>query len=509
MTRLRLLLGDQLNYEHSWFAEVEPNVVYLMMEVRQETDYVLHHAQKVIAIFAAMRHFAETLRKAGHRVLYLTISAPQNLQGFAANLGWIIPELGATALEWQSPDEYRLDQQFKAFNQQLTIPCREVDSEHFYTQRHEVERLFTGKSRWLMENFYRTMRKRHGILLDSQGEPLGGRWNFDAENRQSWKGSPPEPDDNRPCHNHSALWAEIQQAGIKTLGQPEAQSFRWPVSRGEAKAQLADFIQHALPHFGPFQDAISLKGSRLFHSLLSFALNVKLLHPSEVVAAAEAAYRENHAPLAAVEGFIRQVIGWREYIRGVYWAKMPNYGQLNYFGNDRPLPPWYWTGQTRMRCLSHAIGQSLDMAYAHHIQRLMLTGNFALLAGISPEALHRWYLGIYIDAFEWVEMPNTLGMSQYADGGLLATKPYVSSAAYIQRMGDTCKGCHYDAKARLGPKACPFNALYWDFHLRHETQLTHNPRIGMVYKTLARMPPPEKEAIRNQATIWLEGIEEL
>lgn len=509
MTRLRLILGDQLNPSHSWFVRVEPDVVYILMEVRQETDYVLHHAQKVIAIFAAMRAFAAQLSDTGHRVEYLRISDTVNRQSFASNLDWLIAQYGATSLEWQSPDEWRLDLHLRSLAAQLTIPAHEVDSEHFYTQRDEAERLFRGKSRWLMEAFYRTMRQRHRVLLDANGGPLGGRWNFDQDNRKAWRGTPPAPADARPLHDRRALWAEIEAAGVRTFGQPQAEALRWPASRAEALAQLGHFINDALPHFGSFQDAISTRGTRLFHSLLSFALNVKLLNPQEVVAAAETAFHAGHAPLAAVEGFVRQIIGWREYVRGVYWARMPGYADSNYFGHRRPLPHWFWTGKTKMYCLAHAIGQSLDMAYAHHIQRLMLTGNFALLAELDPHLVHQWYLGIYIDAFEWVELPNTLGMSQYADGGLLATKPYVSSAAYIHRMGNSCDSCHYDRKVRLGERACPFNALYWDFFLRHEDNLANNPRIGMAYQTLARMAESEKQAIQAQAAMWLAQIESL
>ena len=283
------------------------------------------------------------------------------------------------------------------------------------------------------------------------------------------------------------------------MGQPQAETFRWPLNRAEALQQLDHFIAHALPHFGDYQDALSHRSWHLFHSLLSFALNTKMLNPREVVQRAEQAWREGTAPLHAAEGFIRQILGWRGYVRGVYWARMPGYTQANHLGHTRPLPDWFWTGETRMACLASAIGQSLEHAYAHHIQRLMVIGNFALLAGLDPAALHRWYLGIYIDAFEWVEAPNTLGMSQWADGGRLATKPYVSSAAYLQRMGDHCKGCSYDPKARIGERACPFNALYWSFFERNEAALAQNHRLGMVYRQLGKMTEDQRDALRSQA----------
>jgi len=264
-----------------------------------------------------------------------------------------------------------------------------------------------------------------------------------------------------------------------------------------------------LPHFGEFQDAMSSKAWRLFHSLLSFALNTKMLNPCEVVQRVEAAFHQGAAPLSAVEGYIRQIIGWREYIRGVYWHHMPAYAQKNVFNHQSELPTWFWTGKTKMRCMAHAISQSLEHAHAHHIQRLMVIGNFSLLAGLHPQRVHEWYLGVYIDAFEWVELPNTLGMSQYADGGLLATKPYVSSAAYIDRMSDYCKGCHYDKKSRVGENACPFNSLYWDFFARNVSTLSNNPRIGMVYPQLRKMTPDSTQAFKQQAMFYRNNLETL
>jgi len=363
-----------------------------------------------------------------------------------------------------------------------------------------VAELFPQRKQWLMETFYRHMRKRHRVLIDGADKPAGGQWNFDAENRKPWKGTPPEPPDLRPHHDHSALWASIQAAGVQSFGEPAADNFRWPLNRAEALQQLEHFVTHALPHFGDYEDAMSRKAQRLFHSLLSFAMNVKMLNPREVVSRVEAEWRTGRVELAAAEGFIRQIIGWREYVRGIYWAQMPGYDQRNFFAHTTPLPQWFWTGDTRMNCLAAAIGGSLQNAHAHHIQRLMVIGNFALLAGLDVQALHRWYLGVYIDAFEWVELPNTLGMSQFADGGLLATKPYVSSAAYIDRMSDYCKGCAYDKKQRLGEAACPFNALYWDFYQRNTTKLKANPRIGMAYQQLARMDAATLEALQVRAT---------
>ena len=506
---LRLVLGDQLNRLHSWFGEVRADMVYVLMEVRSETDYVRHHAQKVLGIFAAMREFARQRKADGHRMRHVAIDDPSNRQNLTANLDALIAHYGASAVEYQAPDEWRLDEALRAWASSCAVPVRMVGSEHFLTERDTASQLFAGKKQWLMESFYRQQRRLHGVLMTPEGQPEGGQWNFDADNRKPWHGTPPAPPDARPCHDHTALWQSIDAAGVQTLGEPQAAAFRWPLHRAEAMQQLDHFITHALPHFGDHQDAISGQSWHLFHSLLSFALNTKMLHPREVIDRAEQACREGQAPLHAVEGFIRQILGWREYVRGVYWAQMPGYTEANALGHTRPLPAWFWTGETRMACLASAIGQSLEHAYAHHIQRLMVIGNFALLAGLDPAELHRWYLGIYIDAFEWVEAPNTLGMSQWADGGRLATKPYVSSAAYLQRMGDHCKGCAYDPRAKTGERACPFNALYWDFFARHRTHFERNPRLGVVYHQLTKMTPETLQALRAQAQQDLERLHAL
>ncbi len=505
---LRLVLGDQLDPLHPWFeARPDPQVLVVLMEIRQETDYALHHAQKVLAIFAAMRRFAWRLHEAGHRVHYLRIGNPHNRQSLTDNLDALAQATGATTVEVQLPDEWRLDAQLRAHAAQAPYALHWADSRHFLSSRDEAARFF-GDGPWLMERFYRHLRQREQVLMEGR-QPAGGRWNFDSENRSRWPGDPPEPPDLRRRHALSALWQEIEAAGVRTMGEPCAEALPWPLDREEALEDLQHFIAHGLPHFGPYQDALSDSHERLFHSLLSFALNTKMLHPREVIAAAEAAWREGRAPLAGVEGFIRQILGWREYVRGVYWARMPGYVELNHLGHKRPLPAWFWTGRTRMRCLQQAIGQSLRAAHAHHIQRLMVIGNFALLAGLDPAEVHPWYLGIYIDAFEWVEAPNTLGMSQFADGGAITTKPYVSSAAYLDRMGDHCRHCPYDKRQRLGERACPFNALYWDFMDRHAERLRHLPRLAPVYRQLERMAAQDLAALRGQARATLERLESL
>lgn len=508
MSTLRLILGDQLNAGHSWLRERRDDVIYLLMEVRSETDYVRHHAQKVLAIFAAMRGFAAALQAAGHHVHYLRIGDPRNRQSLAANLAQVATELGIQRIERIEADEYRVEQALDQAIAALGLPSQTVSAEHFLLERGEIAAQFTSKVP-RMATFYCAMRLRFRLLLNAAGEPVGGQWSYDADNREKWPGTPAAPAWPNPRHDLRALWGEIQAAGVQTLGEPSAEAFPWPLSRREARLWLAHFVEHALPHFGRFQDALSRESRTLFHSGLSFALNVKLLHPLEVIQAALAAFEAGKVPLADIEGFVRQILGWREFVRGVYWARMPGYAQLNALHAQRPLPSWYWSGDTQMACLQQAIRQSLASAYAHHIQRLMVTGNFALLAGCAPDEVDAWYLGIYIDAFEWVELPNTRGMSQFADGGLLGSKPYCGSASYMQRQGDYCRGCHYDAKRRHGERACPLNSLYWHFHLRHADSLGRNPRLAMPYKAWSRMDEAERSATLAQAEHYLARLDTL
>ena len=510
MKTLRLILGDQLNAQHSWFQEVRPEVVYVLMEVRQETDYVRHHVQKVVAFFAAMRAFAEMLRHQGHQVAYLTLDDPRNQQTLPENLKALLHEHQASRLEWMLPDEWRVDQQLQAFAASLELETAGVDSEHFFEPREALGTLFRGKKTYLMETFYRKMRQQHQVLVEG-GKPVGGKWNFDQENRKRYDGAVPLPPVPHFHTDVSDLVRLLTDHGVTTVGSLAAGDLRWPVTREQGLQALEHFVQERLPFFGTYQDALTEEGPFLFHSLLSFALNVKLLSPREVVdrAIQEWKQRPEAISLAQLEGFVRQILGWREYMRGVYWAEMPGYRSQNFLEHDRPLPEWFWTGETQMRCLRQAVTQSLEHAYAHHIQRLMVTGNFALLAGVDPEAVDAWYLGIYVDALEWVELPNTRGMRQYADGGQVATKPYAASAKYLNRMGDHCVECAYDPKQKTGPRACPFNALYWEFFVRHRERLQGNHRIGMTYRTWDKMAPEAQQQLLEQASSIREHLEVL
>ncbi|MEO1448642.1 MAG: cryptochrome/photolyase family protein [Bacteroidota bacterium] len=508
---VRLILGDQLNAQHSWFKTENDDVQYVMMEMRQETDYVRHHIQKVVGFFAAMRAFAEARQAEGHEVRYFKLDDADNQQDLIQNLRQVMDETGATRFEYQLPDEYRLDQQLSEWVEAEGLDFAAVDTEHFLTGRMGLAEMFKGKKTYLMERFYRQMRMRYNIMMESEKEPLTGQWNYDADNRNRYDGKVPVPSAEGFGQDVLEILAMVDAAGVEYFGEMDAANYLWPTTREQAEEALDFFVKECLPHFGTYQDAMSKEHWALFHARISFPLNIKILHPLEVVNKAVAHWEanQNQIDIAQIEGFVRQIIGWREYMRGVYWAHMPEYATRNHFGYDRKLPGWFWTGDTKMNCLHHAIRNSLDHAYAHHIQRLMVTGNFALLAGIDPDEVDQWYLGIYIDAIEWVEITNTRGMSQYADGGLVGSKPYVSSANYIDKMSDYCKGCHYNKKKRVGEGACPFNSLYWHFYDRHEDKLSKHPRIGFAYRNLNRMKPEDKAALLEQAEGYLAGIEEL
>lgn len=510
MKSLRLILGDQLNLQHSWFAQTDSEVSYCLFEMRQETDYVAHHIQKIVGFFAAMRQMAASLIENGHQVIYLSINEPSNLQDLGLNLNRLIEEHGFDCFEYQEPDEYRLAEQLKQICGSLAIESRICGSEHFLVDQMYLARLFEGKKQVLMESFYRKVRKQYGFLMEGD-EPAGGKWNFDHENRKKWNGTPAVPKHFPISNNLTGVYEDVLKSGCKFIGKINATQFTWPINREQSLDVLKFFCSNALPYFGSFQDAMDQKEPWLFHSRLSFALNTKILHPKEVIEAAIAAYHKSPEliSLAQVEGFIRQIAGWREYMRGIYWWQMPNFAKLNYFGHERELPKWFWTGETKMNCLSRSIEQSLENAYAHHIQRLMVTGNFALLAGIHPDALDAWYLGIYIDAIEWVEITNTRGMSQFADGGIVGSKPYVSSANYIHKMSNYCGHCYYDAAKKTGEKACPFNSLYWRFYEVNRPLLEKNPRIGMMYVTLNKMSEANRKDLLDQAEKYLSGIETL
>jgi deoxyribodipyrimidine photolyase-related protein len=516
MKKLRLILGDQLNINHSWFKEKDPDTSYVLMEILPETQYVKHHIQKVVGFFLAMREFAQTLENQAFKVKYFKLNDTDNAQSFEQNILDLIKKNSITHFEYQLPDEYRLDVLLKNFAQKLHdtegVNTTVFDTEHFLSKRDDLATLFKGKKTYLMETFYRKMRVKYNILMESDGNtPLSNRWNFDAENRKKLPSNMVVPPPQYFNRNVQDLVDMLGKMGVETIGRIDPKHFDWCVTREEALQLLEHFTKIRLIHFGTYEDAMTQRDTLLFHSKLSFALNIKLISPLEVVEKC-VSYWQNHQKtidIAQIEGFVRQIIGWREYMRGIYWAEMPNFATLNFFNHQADLPTWFWTGETKMNCLKNAIGQSLNKAYAHHIQRLMVTGAFSLLLGVQPDQIDAWYLGIYMDAIEWVEITNTRGMSQYADGGIVGTKPYVGSANYMDKMSDYCQNCHYDKSKRYGHKACPFNSLYWDFYDRHRDKLAKNPRIGMMYPMLNKMPAEELEAILTQAEFYKNNVDKL
>jgi deoxyribodipyrimidine photolyase-related protein len=535
---LRLVLGDQLDASHSWFSRRDEQVLYVMMEVRTETDYVVHHIQKILAVFGGMRRFAAARSAEGHRFRYISLDAPENRQSFGKNLVQLLTETGADRVELQQPDEYRLALELapERLGRELSegvgrrVAVTRVPAEHFLVSLSETELFLPQQRKPVMEFFYRRVRAREGWLMEAPGkagdhQPAGGRWNYDAENRSGWKGPPRDPEAPAPFHSHNDLseeYATVLRGGCRFFGEVMLDDLRWPVTREQALLALDHFLEYGLPRFGTYQDAMHTTEAFLFHSLLSFPLNVKLISPREVIAAVLEVYDKTGSGggggggisdarlqlLPQVEGFIRQIAGWREYMRLLYWRMMPGLSSANALAADRPLPQWYWTGETGMACLAAVIRQSLSEAYAHHIQRLMITGNFALIAGVRPEEVDAWYLGIYIDAFEWVELPNTRGMSQYADGGQIATKPYAASAAYISRQSNYCRSCRYDPRTRSNPDSCPFNALYWDFYDRNRS-LAANHRVQFVYPALAKLSAEEHNAMTVRARWLRDHLSEL
>lgn len=502
---VRLILGDQLNLSHSWYSDEQP-VLYVMFEMQQEIDYVTHHQQKVVAFFAAMRAFADVLGTLAD-VLYIRLDSAENKHELVTNLQAVLAQLPNVSLfSYQQPDEYRLDQQLRT----CELGCNKsvVSSEHFLLERSDIPEFLPAEKKPLMETFYRKIRRKTGYLM-KQDKPLGERWNFDQENRNRLPDDVcvPEPVSFKNDVTHIVEMLDRMQT--KTIGKACTDYLDWPISRRQSRELLKHFIQHALPAFGLYQDAMSTRGYLLFHSRLSFSLNTKMISPQEVVEAAISAYeeQENEIDLAQIEGFVRQIIGWREYVRLIYWREMPAYKKLNFFEFKNDLPSFFWDAQTKMKCLNATIEQSLETAYAHHIQRLMVTGNFSLLAGVDPDQVDAWYLGIYADAIEWVELPNTRGMSQFADGGLLATKPYVSSGNYINKMSNYCQHCYYDVKLKTGPRSCPFNSLYWNFLVQQRGKLASNPRLGVMYKQWDKRPSDEQDAILIQASTWLLNLD--
>ncbi len=501
---LVVVLGDQLDAESSALDGFDPQRdVIWMAEVAEESEHVWTSKPRIAVFLAAMRHFRDAQKTLGRRVNYTELDAAGNTQTLAAELARAVAELKPERLIMTEAGEWRVQAMITAAAKTAKLPLEVRDDRHFFQTRADFAAHAAGRKMLRMEFFYREVRRKHRVLLDEKGEPEGGEWNYDHDNRGSFKKGGPKaeklhaPALTKPDAITRAVLVLVAQRFASHPG--ELKEFAWPVTPEDARATLRDFIAERLPNFGQFQDAMWTDEPWLFHSRISAALNLKLLNPREVVAAAEQAYREGKVHLASAEGFIRQILGWREYVRGIYWHHMPRYLALNALGAKEPLPEFYWTGKCEMNCLRQSIGQTLEHGYAHHIQRLMVTGLYALLLGIEPQQIHAWYLAVYVDAVEWVELPNTLGMSQYSDGGIMASKPYAATGKYIDRMSNYCAGCRFDPAKSVGEDACPFTTLYWDFLRRHETLLAKNQRMALQVKNLARLKPEDLTAIQARA----------
>lgn len=502
MRQLIIVLHDQLDRRSAAFDGVDPSQdVVWMAEVREELQRVPSSRARLVMFLSAQRHFAQALRSEGWRLDYYDLAA--ELKSIEDGLRRTIVADRPERVVYIAPGEWAVRETLRETLRGFGVPFEEREDRHFLCSEAQFRRHAEGRKQLRMEFFYREMRRRYGILLDQNGAPEGGEWNFDVENRKSFgKAGPgalglPAPRRFTADSTTQAVMQDVDRYFAHHPGSSAA--FDWPVTRTEALEALDDFIRSRLPFFGDHQDAMWRGEPWLFHSRLSAALNLKLLDPREVIGAAETAYRGGQAPLPAVEGFIRQILGWREYVRGIYWMSMPDYLERNTLGANDPLPEFFWTGDTDMACLRETIRQTLELGYAHHIQRLMVTGLFALLLGVRPKAVHEWYLAVYVDAIEWVELPNTLGMSQYADGGVMASKPYVATGKYIERMSNYCANCRYSPAQASGDRACPYTTLYWDFLQRHEQQLAGNPRLGLQLRNLARLDAAARDAIRLQA----------
>ena len=507
--RLILILGDQLSPGLSSLAEGNPARDRIVMaEVREEAGYVPHHRKKLVFLFSAMRHFAARLRRQGWTVDYHGLD--QGLGDLCDAVLKSAREFDAGELLVTEPGEYRLREAMKRhWPQRLSLSVRLLEDRRFLCRAETFRDWAADRKQLRMEFFYREMRRHTGLLMEPDGEPVGGRWNFDADNRKRYDGKQrlPGPARFEPDATTRQVIDLVAEHYPDRFGDLEP--FWFAVTETQAEEALAHFLEQALPHFGDYQDAMTEGDDFLFHSLLSPYLNAGLLDPLKVCEAAERCYREGRAPLNAVEGFIRQILGWREYVRGIYWLLMPDYKEENRLASHADLPWFYWSGETKMRCVAEAVRATREHAYANHIQRLMVTGNLALLLGVEVKQIHEWYLAVYVDAYEWVELPNTLGMVMHADGGYLGSKPYAASGKYIQRMSDYCGACRYKVSSAEEDNSCPFNSLYWHFIQRHRGRFGKHPRMGMVYKAWERMAPARRRAILQRAEALLDDIENL
>lgn len=508
--KLIVVLGDQLDLRNPALTANPPREAdVLMVESLVESTVVWVHKVRIALFLSAMRHFAEELRHAGYTVHYQSL-VDTGQRSLVDEVAQVCKQHGYVAIDMAEPGEWRLEQDFLQFAKTSKIKLRLLEDTHYLCSRTEFAKWASGYKQMRMEYFYREMRKRTGVLMEG-AEPAGGKWNFDADNRSAFPKNGPgtiaPPAAFKPDDITQQVFEEVEQHFPKHPGT--LANFQWPVTREQALQALDTFIAKRFENFGTYQDAMWTNTPFGWHSLVSSSINLHLLHPMEVIEKAEAAFRENKVDIASAEGFIRQILGWREFMRGVYWLDMPKMREDNFLQAKQDLPKWFWTGQTQMNCLKDSIGQTMGHGYAHHIQRLMVIGNFALLAGLVPQQVEDWFLAVYVDAVEWVELPNVAGMALFANGGRFTSKPYIASGAYIKRMSNYCTGCKYKPAEKVGDEACPFTTLYWGFLDRHEKMLSANPRTGLMAKNIARLDDAQRTALRQKVADTFKNIEQL
>ena len=505
MSVLRLILGDQLSHSISSLDDCDTSKdIILMCEVWDEATYVKHHKKKIAFLFSAMRHFAIELEQLNYKVEYTKLDDENNANSFSGEVSLALKRNAINRIIITHPGEYRVLKEMLSWEKEFGIPVEiKVDNRFLCTLENFADWTI-GRKQLRMEYFYREIRKEYSILMEDSG-PIGGQWNYDAENRKPPKDglNIPRPYSNKIDAITNGVIDLVKDFFPDHFGDLEP--FYFAVTRDQALQALELFIEKRLSQFGDYQDAMIEGEPWMYHSHIGFYLNCGLLLPLECAMAAENAYHQKKVPLNAAEGFIRQIIGWREYVRGIYWLKMPEYVEENFFEAKRDLPNFYWTANTKMNCLRQSVIETKENAYAHHIQRLMVLGNFTLLAGIDPKQVNEWFLTVYADAYEWVELPNVSGMALFADGGYLASKPYAAGGNYIDKMSDYCKKCSYKVKKKTGSDACPFNYLYWDFLARNRKKLQNNYRVGMMYKIYDRMDDNKKQTISNDSQLFLES----
>lgn len=506
MAILRLILGDQLSHEISALQSAsKTDDIILLCEVMEEVTYVKHHKKKVAFLFSAMRHFAAEITHQGYHIRYTQLDDPDNAGSLTGEVKRALAAHAIDQIIVTFPGEFRVLEMMQSWQDQLACPVEIRPDHRFIAQPEDFAKWAAGRKVLRMKYFYRDMRKQHQVLMDGD-QPVGGEWSYDQDNRKPPKSEMdiPVPLHFEPDTTTKAVISLVEQHYSGHFG--DLDPFYFAVTQQQAAEVLSHFVQHRLPRFGDYQDAMLVDEPWMYHSHISFYLNCGLLLPEDCIRQAEQACLDGLAPLNAVEGFIRQILGWREYVRGLYWHQMPGYTTMNHLKATRRLPGFFWTGKTDMRCLQQSITQTKQFAYAHHIQRLMVLGNFLLLAGVAPSEVNEWYLIVYADAYEWVELPNVTGMILFADGGVLASKPYAASGRYIDKMSNYCQGCRYNVKEKTGDKACPFNYLYWDFLIRHQDKLSHNQRMRMIYSTLSKMKPETVQAMQVSAKTFLDAL---